>query len=76
MSAAVAQWEEVARIEALALEAGAGEQRDLLRAEAGLFQARAGYALAGQEALTARLRLARAEGILDREWIDEWTESP
>ncbi|MGE0158014.1 MAG: TolC family protein [Gemmatimonadales bacterium] len=75
LAAAIAQWEEVTRIEALALEAGSGEQRDLLRAEAGLYQARAGYALARQDALTARLRLARAEGVLDREWINAWTES-
>lgn len=76
LAAAVAQWEEVARIEALALEAGAGEQRDLLRAQAGVFQARAGYALANQEAIAARLSLARALGVLDRERINEWTESP
>ena len=76
MATAVTQWEEVARIEALALEAGAGEQRDLLRAEAGVFQARAGYALATEEAIAARLRLARSRGVLVREWINEWTESP
>jgi outer membrane protein TolC len=76
LATAVTQWEEVARIEALALEAGAGEQRDLLRAEAGVFQARAGYALATEEAIAARLRLARSRGVLVREWINEWTESP
>jgi outer membrane protein TolC len=76
LAAAVAQWEEVARIEALALEAGAGEQRDLLRAEAGAFQARAGYALATQDAIAARLRLAAARGVLDRAWINEWMETP
>jgi len=76
LSAAVAQWEEVARIEALALEAGAGEQRDLLRAQAGVFQARAGYALATQDAIAARLRLAAARGVLDRAWINEWMETP
>jgi outer membrane protein TolC len=70
LTAAVAQWEEVARIQSLSLEAGAGEQRDLLRAEAGLFQARAGLALASQDALVARVRLARVEGVLSREWID------
>jgi multidrug efflux system outer membrane protein len=74
LSAAVVQWEEVARIEALALEAGAGEQRDLLRAEAGLFQARAGLAQATQDSLAARLRLARVEGVLSRAWMDEWME--
>jgi outer membrane protein TolC len=76
LAAAVAQWEEVARIESLALEAGAGEQRDLLRAEAGLFQARAGHAQAAQDALTSRLRLARARGVLTRTWINAWTEGP
>jgi outer membrane protein len=66
---AVAQWEEVARIEALALEAGSGVQRDLLRAQAGLFQARAGRAGARYEQVVARARLARAEGRLDRTWV-------
>ena len=75
LEAAVAQWEEVARIEALALAAGSGEQRDLLGAEAGLFQARAGHARARQDALLARVRLARAEGVLSRAWINESMES-
>jgi outer membrane protein TolC len=74
LSAAVTQWEEVARIQSLALEAGAGEQRDLLRAQAGLFQARAGLALASQDVVTSRLRLARVEGVLSRDWIDESME--
>jgi len=75
LDAAVAQWQEVARIEALALEAGSGEQRDLLRAQAGLFEARAGQAAAVQDAILARVRLARAEGVLSREWIVEAMES-
>ena len=75
LEAAVAQWEEVARIEALALAAGSGEQRDLLGAEAGLFQSRAGHTLARQDALLARVRLARAEGVLSRTWINESLES-
>ena len=75
LQAAVTQWEEVARIEALALAAGSGEQRDLLGAEAGLFQARAGHARARQDALLARVRLARAEGVLSRAWINESMES-
>ena len=66
---AVTQWEEVARIEALALDAGSGVQRDLLRAQAGLFQARAGHATARYDAIVARARLARAEGRLDRAWV-------
>lgn len=76
LAAAVTRWEEVARIEALALEAGSGEQRDLLRAEAGLYQARAGHATATRDAIAARLRLASAEGVLDRAWINQWMESP
>jgi outer membrane protein len=75
LEAAVAQWEEVARIEALALEAGSGEQRDLLRAQAGLFEARAGLAVARQDASLARVRAARAEGVLSRDWIMEAMES-
>jgi len=69
LDAAVTQWTEVSRIEALALEAGSGEQRDLLQAQVGLFESRAGRASARQEAILARIRLARAEGRLSREWI-------
>lgn len=72
---AVTQWEEVTRIEALALDAGSGVQRDLLLAEAGLFEARAGRARAYYEAILARIRLARAEGVLDREWMTEALET-
>jgi outer membrane protein len=70
LEAAVTQWDEVARIEALALEAGSGVQGDLLRAQAGLFQARAGHAQARYDAVLSRIRLARAEGTLDRSWMD------
>lgn len=76
LEASVTQWAEVARIEALALEAGAGVQSDLLRAQAGLFEARAGLARARSDAALARVRLARARGILDTTWIDETLESP
>ncbi len=69
LDASVGQWEELVRIESLALEAGAGTQRDLLDAEAGLFQARAGRIEAASEAFLARVRLAAAEGRLDRSWI-------
>jgi len=74
LSLAVVQWEEVARIEALALEAGSGVQGDLLRAQAGLFQARAGYIRARYDTVLSRVRLARAEGTLDRSWMDEALE--
>jgi outer membrane protein len=75
LAVAVTQWEEVARIEALALEAGSGVQADLLRAQAGLFQARAGYALARYDAVLSRIRLAGAAGTLDRTWLDEALET-
>jgi outer membrane protein len=72
---AVAQWQEVARIEALALETGSGVQGDLLRAQAGLFLARAGHATARYDAILARARLARAEGRLDGGWMIESLEA-
>ena len=74
LALAVAEWEEVARIEALSLEEGAGEQRDFLRAQAGLFRARAGHARARHDAVLAHVRLARARGILDRAWLDRALE--
>jgi outer membrane protein TolC len=72
----VQQWQEVARIEALALDAGSGVQADLLRAQAGLFQARAGHVRARYDAVLSRIRLARAEGTLDRTWVDAALEMP
>lgn len=74
LESSIAQWEEVARIEALALEAGAGVQSDLLRAQAGLFQARAGHAQASYDAVLARIDLARAQGVLSREWLNRSLE--
>ena len=74
LESSIAQWEEVARIEALALEAGAGVQSDLLRAEAGLYRARAGHAQARYDGIRARVELARTQGILDREWLSRSLE--
>ena len=74
LNASVTQWEEVSRIEALALEARVGVQSDLLRAQAGLFQARAGYARARYDAVLARVSLARAQGVLDRNWLNNSLE--
>jgi outer membrane protein TolC len=69
LAASVAQWTEVARIEQLALDTGAGVQSDLLAAEAALFRARAGFAQARYDRLYARVRLARSQGLLDRDWL-------
>lgn len=76
LEAAVLQWAEVARIEALALESGAGVQSDLLRAQANLFQATAGLAEARGDAALARVELARARGVLNMEWINQQLENP
>lgn len=74
LEASVAQWEEVARIEALSLETGAGVQQDYLRAEAALFQARAGHARARYDLILAHVGRARAQGRLDRAWLDDALE--
>lgn len=60
---------EVARIEALALEAGAGVQTDFLRAQAELFQARASLSQARHGEVLAHIELARVKGDLSLEWI-------
>lgn len=74
LEAAVEQSAEVARIEALALDAGAGIQTDYLRAEAALLRARAGLAEARRSVLEARVVLARATGELDERWLARLTE--
>lgn len=74
LDAAIAQTAEVARIEALALEAGAGVQTDYLEAEADLLEARAARAEARHEVLDARIRLALATGELTTDWLETMTE--
>lgn len=74
LEASVAQWEEVARIEALSLETGSGVQQDRLRAEAALFQARAGLARARYDEILAWVGRARVQGRLDRTWMDRALE--
>jgi len=67
----VEQAEEVARIEALALEVGSGIQTDFLRAQAELFQARAALAQARHGEVMAAIQLARVTGELSLEWLRE-----
>lgn len=74
LEAAVEQSAEVARIEALALESGAGVQTDYLRAEAQLMEARSGLAEARHAEVEARVRLAQATGTLTMEWLAQTTE--
>lgn len=71
---AVIRFEELARVEELALEEGVGVQRDFLRAQAGLLQSRAALADARRAVVLARTRLARALGQLTLEWTDQILE--
>ena len=66
---AVAARVEVARVERLALEVGAGVQPDWLDAEADLLDARAALVRARADSLVAAVELARATGVLDFEWL-------
>jgi outer membrane protein len=69
LEAAVAQSEEVARIDRLALHAGAGVQSDYLTAEATLFRARAALTDARANEIMARVELARVTGNLTTDWL-------
>jgi outer membrane protein len=72
---AVAQLEEVARIERLALDTGAGVQTDWLAAQAELLRARASLTQARYDELVARIELARVTGELTTMWITNNVES-
>jgi outer membrane protein len=65
----VVQAEEVARIEALALEVGSGVQTDFLAAQAALFQSRAALLQARHGEVLAGIHLVRVTGELDLEWL-------
>ena len=66
---AVERYAEVARIEKLRLDNGAGTQTDYLRAEADLVAARASLAAAQYRTAVALLDLARVTGQLDSAWL-------
>ena len=67
---AVARFEEVARIEKLRLDLGAGTQTDYLRAEADLVQARAALSAARYRHVMARIELASVTGEIGADWIE------
>lgn len=69
LETALEQYDELVRVEALALVEGAGVQTDWLRAQAGLFRTRAALAEARYAVVQARLEWARAVGALDLDWI-------
>ena len=72
---AVTHLTEVARIERLALEAGAGTQTEYLRSEAELLRASAAVIDARNNEVAARLELARIVGQLNPGWLDRELES-
>jgi outer membrane protein TolC len=72
---AEAQATEVARIERLALDAGAGVQTDYLTAEAELLRVRAAWLAARAAETGARVELARVLGELSIEWLERNLES-
>lgn len=69
LTVAVEQSEEVARVERLALDAGAGVQSDYLTAEADLFTTRAALIEAQHAEIAALVALGRATGELSPQWL-------
>jgi outer membrane protein len=65
---------EVARIEQLSLEAGAGLQSDYLRAEADLADARSALVVARHQEIAAWIELARVAGVLLPDWLERHLE--
>jgi outer membrane protein TolC len=66
---------EVARIEQLSLEAGAGTQTDYLRAEADLARGRSALVEAQHGEIAAWLELARVAGVLTPDWLERYLEN-
>jgi outer membrane protein TolC len=66
---------EVARIELLSLEAGAGTQTDYLRAEADLARARSVLVEARHNEIAAWVEVARVVGELTPEWLARTVEA-
>ncbi|MGA9836703.1 MAG: TolC family protein [Gemmatimonadaceae bacterium] len=75
LQSAVAQAQEVERIEQLALDVGTVVQTDYLDAEAKLYSARAGLIQARHAEIAARVDLARTLGELSRDWLARNVES-
>jgi outer membrane protein len=74
LAAGAEQSAEVARIEKLALDAGAGVQTDYVSAEAALLRARAALTEARFAEVVAWVELARALGVLTPSWIEQNVE--
>jgi outer membrane protein TolC len=74
LATSVASFEELVRVEALALNEGAGVQSEYLRALAGVDAARTGLSDARRAVVLAAARLANAQGRLDRGWVESHVE--
>ena len=75
IATATDQSAEVARIEQLSLEAGAGTETDFLRAEADLRGARAKLIQARYGEISARVELARLTGTLTPDFLIQLVET-
>jgi outer membrane protein len=71
LATAVARFDEVSRIEKLRLETGVGTETDYVRAEADRLAAEADLIEARYAEIAARAELARVEGSLSPEWIEQ-----
>jgi outer membrane protein len=69
LAEAVTARAEVARVERLSLDVGAGVQADWLDTEADLLDARAALVRSAADAVVAAVELARATGALDLDWL-------
>ncbi len=75
LATAVQARDEVARVEKIAVDVGAGVVSDYLDALADLFEARAGEIRARHAILESEVELARATGDLDLEWLEHRLEA-
>ena len=69
LARAADRYAEVARVQKLLLDNGAGTQTDYLAAEADLLTARASLAEGEQAVVLTRVDLARAAGLLNLDWL-------
>ena len=74
LAAAVRSSDDVARVEKVALDVGAGVVSDYLGALADLFEIRATEIRARHAILRSEVELAEATGALDLEWLEDRLE--
>jgi outer membrane protein TolC len=74
LEAAARQFEEVAQVESLALETGAGVQSDYLRAVSDLAETRAALTEARSAVVGSHVTVARVTGKLTIDWLERMVE--